>query len=172
MASTGRPPGRPAKPIEQHRALGNPSKKSLPGAPLPGAGLPATSGVPTPPPLGIDGRDLWDSVWVAGASWLSPASDAHLVTLLCQAHDEAEQIRRALAIGEVSRTYVLPNGSHVTHPFVNQLKELRSQMTAWLAALGFSPADRARMAIGEVRQPDVLDDLERRRMERLNGTRN
>lgn len=171
MASTGRPAGRPAKPIEQHRALGNPSHKPLPNAPLPGEGLPAVSGIPTPPPLGIDGRELWDQLWSAGASWLSPTSDGHVIALLCQAHDESEQIRRALAIGEVSRTYVLPNGSHVTHPYVNQLKELRSQMTAWLAALGFSPADRARLAIGEVRQHDVLDELERRRQERLNGTR-
>lgn len=171
MASTGRPVGRPAKPVEQHRALGNPSHKPLPAAPLPGEGLPAVSGLPTPPPLGIDGRELWDQVWTAGSTWLSPNADAQIVTLLCQAHDEAEQIRRALAIGEVSRTYVLPNGSHVTHPLVNQLKELRSQMTAWLAALGFSPADRARMSLGEVRQSDVLDDLEKRRQERLNGTR-
>jgi P27 family predicted phage terminase small subunit len=114
---------------------------------------------------------LWDSVWSAGKSWLSPESDAHVVTLLCQTHDEAEQIRRALAIGEVARTYVLPNGSHVTHPYVSQLKELRAQMTGWLAALGFSPADRARMNLGEVRGTDVLDELERRRQERLNGTR-
>lgn len=171
MATTGRPSGRPAKPIEQHRALGNPSKKSLPEAPLPGKGLPAASAVPRRPSLGIDGAEMWDQIWNAGRGWLSPDSDAHVITLLCQAHDEAEQIRRSLAIGEVPRTYVLPNGSHVTHPLVSQLKELRSQMTAWLASLGFSPADRARLSLGEVRQNDALDELERRRMERLNGTR-
>ena len=169
--ATGRPPGRPAKPIEQHRALGNPSHKSLPEPPMPGAGLPATGATPPMPPLGIDGAELWIQIWRAGKSWLSPDSDAAIVTLLCQAHDEAEEIRRALAIGEVSRTYVLPNGSWVTHPYVSQLKELRSQMTAWLAAIGFSPADRSRMGLGEVRQTDALDELERRRIERLNGTR-
>jgi P27 family predicted phage terminase small subunit len=171
MAKTGRPNGRPPKPIEQKRAIGNPGHRPLPNAPMPGEGLPAVSDVPTPPPLGIDGRVMWNNVWTAGKSWLSPESDAHIVTLLCQSHDEAEQIRRALAIGEVARTYVLPNGSHVTHPYVSQLKELRAQMTGWLAALGFSPADRARMNLGEVRGADVLDELERRRQERLNGTR-
>ena len=98
-------------------------------------------------------------------------SDSAIVTLLCQAHDEAEELRRALAIGEVPRMYQLPNGSKVTHPYVSQLKELRSQMTAWLAAIGFSPSDRSRMGLGEVRQADVLDQLEERRRERLNGTR-
>lgn len=169
--ATGRPVGRPAKPIEQHRALGNPSHKSLPEAPLPNQGLPAASSIPPAPPLGIDGSELWAQIWSAGKSWLSPESDAAIITLLCQAHDEAEEIRRALAIGEVSRTYVLPNGSWVTHPYVSQLKELRSQMTAWLAAIGFSPADRSRMGLGEVRQVDALDELEKRRTERLNGTR-
>lgn len=171
MAGTGRPVGRPAKPIEQHRALGNPSHKSLPEAPLPGQGLPAASSIPTPPALGIDGLELWNRIWSAGKSWLSTESDAAIISLLCQAHDEAEEIRRALAIGEVPRTYQLPNGAFVTHPYVSQLKELRSQMTAWLAAIGFSPSDRSRMGLGEVRQVDVLDELENRRRERLNGTR-
>ena len=169
--ATGRPNGRPAKPTELHRLAGNPSHKKLPGAPLPGEGLPAATDVPTPPALGIDGTEMWFQVWTAGKGWLSPDSDSAVITMMCQAHDEAEQIRRALAIGEVSRFYVLPNGSYVTHPYVGQLRELRSQITAWLASLGFSPADRARLGIGETRQADVLDDLERRRQERLNGTR-
>lgn len=168
---TGRPNGRPAKPTEQHRLAGNPSHKKLPAAPLPGEGLPAASGVPTPPPLGIDGTELWTQVWTAGSGWLSPDSDSAVITMLCQAFDEAETMRRALAIGEVSRFYVMPNGSYVTHPFVKQLQDLRTQITAWLASLGFSPADRARLGLGETRKADALDELERRRQERLNGTR-
>lgn len=171
-AKTGRPTGRPAKPVERHRATGNPSHKPLPPTPLPGQALPGMrSDIPTPPVLGIDGRDLWDQIWGAGRSWLSPDSDAVVITMLCQATDEAESMRRALAIGEVPRYYVLPNGSYVTHPYVSQLKELRAQITAWLASLGFSPSDRARLGVGEVRQHDALDDLERRRQERINGTR-
>jgi P27 family predicted phage terminase small subunit len=117
--------------------------------------------------LGVDGMLLWEQVWRAGKQWLSPDADYHVVTLLCQAHDESEDIRRAIAIGEVPRFYRLPNGSFVTHPMVTQLKELRSQSTAWLAALGFSPADRARLGLSEVRQNDALDELEARRRERM-----
>lgn len=168
MASTGRPVGRPAKPVEQHRALGNPSHKPLPDAPLPGEGLPAASAIPKPPALEADGLALWNQIWSAGRTWLSPGADSQVITLLCQAQDESEQLRAALNSGEVPRAYELPNGSQITHPYVTQLKDLRVQMTAWLASLGFSPADRARMNLGEVRETDVLDDLERRRKQRTN----
>jgi P27 family predicted phage terminase small subunit len=168
MATTGRPTGRPPKPVEVKRALGNPSKRPLPIAPMPNQGLPAAEGIPAAPVLGIDGQLLWQQVWKAGRH-LSPDADYHIVTLLCQSHDEAEDIRRAIAIGEVPRFYKLPNGSYVSHPLVVQLKDIRTQSTAWLAALGFSPADRARLGLAEVRQSDAMDELERRRRERMRG---
>jgi hypothetical protein len=86
--------------------------------------------------------------------------------MLCQAQDEAEDIRRLLASGEEERFYVVGNGQKVTSPLVSQLKDLRVQITAWLAALGYSPTDRSRLGLGEVRQQDALDELERRRQER------
>lgn len=170
--STGRPPGRPAKPTEQKRALGNPGRRSLPAAPTASTGLPGFVAIPEPPALGLDGLDMWQQIWGAGRQWLSPASDYPMISMLCQAQDETEQIRRSLALGEEKRYYVLNNGQQVTSPLVKQLKELRTQMTAWLAALGFSPSDRARLGLAEVRHADVLDDLETRRRERrLKGTK-
>ena len=167
MVATGRPNGRPPKPTEVKRLLGNPGKRPLPEAPMVGEGLPAADHIPAPPPLGQDGLELWGLVWSAGQKWLSVTSDYSMAVMLCQAHDEAEQIRRALAVGEIRRFYVLPNGQQVTHPIVNQLKDLRTQITAWLSSLGFSPTDRARLGLSEVRQTDALDELERRRAERL-----
>lgn len=165
--ATGRPEGRPAKPTEQKRLLGNPGHRPLPEAPMPETGLPAAKGIPAPPVLGIDGTRLWNHLWSAGKQWLSPDADTHIIELLCQAHDEASEIRRAIAIGEVPRFYKLPNGSFVSHPLVTQLQQLRSQSTAWLAALGFSPADRARLGLAEVRQSDALDELNARRASRM-----
>jgi P27 family predicted phage terminase small subunit len=164
--ATGRPAGRPPKPVEVKRSNGNPGGRPLPPAPMPGEGLAASGSVPVSPPLGADGADLWEQVWAAGGSWLSPHSDYQIVVMLCHAHDEAEECRRLLSIGEVPRYYTLPNGSVVTHPVVNQLKELRVQITSWLSALGFSPSDRARLGLGEVRQADALDELQKRRAER------
>lgn len=170
--ATGRPTGRPSKPVEQKRANGNPGNRPLPTAPMPGDKSLASNGsIPTPPPLGEDGLALWDHVWTAGKSWLSPDSDRSIITLLCQAHDESEEIRKGINSGEFPRVYVHANGALVTSPYVSQLKELRVQITAWLAAIGFSPSDRARLGLAEVRVRDELDELQRRRDERSTGTR-
>jgi len=164
--ATGRPNGRPAKPKEAQRALGNPGHRSLPAAPVPGEGIDSNGSVPSMPALGLAGAALWNHVWVAGRQWLAPEADRTIVTLLCQAQDELELMRMALASGEVERTYIATNGTIVSHPFIAQMKDLRVQMTSWLSALGFSPADRSRLGLAEVRVRDELDDLVRRRNER------
>lgn len=164
--ATGRPVGRPSKPVEMKRAAGNPGQRVLPDAPAVGEGLAAASGIPTAPVLGPDGLLLWEHIWVAGKSWLSPDSDQTIIRMLCEAHDEHEEIRRLLKSGEVERFYATSNGQLVTHPLVTQLSNLRSQMTAWMAAIGFSPADRSRLGLAEVRVRDELDDLMKRRHER------
>jgi P27 family predicted phage terminase small subunit len=164
---TGRPSGRPAMPVERKRALGNPGHRPLPEPPPPGQGLAGVSDIPEPPPMGPDGMAMWENLWTAGKTWLSPEGDGHLVEMLCQAYDESSMLRRALAIGEIPRHYVLPNGSYVTHPYVTQLKELRVQITAWLSQLGFSPSDRARLGLAQVKTYGALDELQRRRDERM-----
>ena len=166
MANTGRPVGRPAKPVEQHRLAGNPSKKTLPDAPMPGQGLRSAEGVPAAPLLGDSGLILWNHVWVAGRTWLSPESDQTIVTMLCEAQDDYALIRDLLNSGAEPRFYITANGQMVTHPLVVQLQNLRAQMTSWLAAIGFSPADRSRLGLAEVRVRDELDELNRRRVER------
>lgn len=160
---SGRPMGRPPKPVEQKRALG---VSGLPAAPMPGKGL--TGGVvpELPESLRGPGSELWVHVWTAGRSWLAVESDRSIVELLCQAQDEAFEIRELLASGEVPRFYTTANGQVVSHPLVGQLKDLRTQQTTWFAAIGFSPADRARLGLAEVRVRDELDELERRRRER------
>jgi len=164
--ATGRPSGRPAKPVEQHRLAGNPSKKQLPDAPMPGEGLHGTDSVPTPPVLGEHGLELWAHVWVAGRTWLAPESDRTIVTMLCEAQDDYALIRDLLNSGAEPRYYVTANGQIVTHPLVVQLQNLRAQMTSWLAAIGFSPADRSRLGLAEVRVRDELDELQHRRVQR------
>lgn len=159
---TGRPNGRPSKPLEVKRALGY---AEIP-APTTGQGLEGVDGVPTPPELGDAGLALWYHTWIAGKSWLAVESDRTIITMLCQAQDEHEEIRGQLASGEIPRYYVTANGQMVTHPMVTQLQTLRTQMTAWLAAIGFSPSDRSRLGLAEVRVRDELDELVKRRVER------
>lgn len=164
--ATGRPVGRPAKPVEMHRLEGNPSKKQLPDAPFAGEGLASVEGIPFAPDLDAEGLALWNHVWQAGRTWLSPESDRTIVTMLCEAQDDYSLIRQMVASGEIPRFYVTANGQMVTHPMVVQLQNLRAQMTSWLAAIGFSPADRSRLGLAEVRVRDELDELQRRRVDR------
>lgn len=172
MAKTGRPTGRPAQPVEKQRALGNPGHRALPAAPVPGKGLPGASSVPIPPnTLGPVGLELWDHTWEAGRTWLSPDADRTTITLLCEAMDEYAEIRDLFRSGTIERVYVTSNGSIVSSPYLAQMKDLRAQMTAWLASLGFSPADRARLGLQEVRVRDELDELQERRRERATGAR-
>lgn len=160
--ATGRSAGRPAKPIERHRAAGNPSKKRLPAAPTAGDGLTATGKPIMPRGLGTAGRTMWSRVWEGGKSWVAPVSDRPLVEQLCRLADEAETLRKELATGKVGRWYETANGQVVTHPAVKQLEQARVQMTAWLSMLGFSPADRSRLGLSEVRVKDEDDEMTRR----------
>jgi P27 family predicted phage terminase small subunit len=169
VTATGRPNGRPPKPTERKRAAGNPGGRALPDAPGVGQGLDSTgTAPPVPASLAESGPAvaLWVQVWRAGKSWLSPAADLPLVTSLCQAEAEAELLRAGLADGDFPRWYEMSNGSVVTHPAVNQLRELRTQRTTWLSMLGFSPADRSRLGLAEVRVRDEMDELRRARDER------
>ena len=157
-AKTGRPNGRPPAPRER-LAIAHPTTDA--------PHLPSTGSAPEPPAgLYDDGLALWDHVWEAGRTWLSPDSDRTIVELLCFAQDEAENIRRGMWEGKFSRFYETANGQMVTHPLVNQLKDLRTQMTAWLSAIGFSPSDRARLGLAEVRVRNELDELAERRANR------
>lgn len=161
---TGRPVGRPPKPVEKRRAQG---AQGLPAAPSPGEGLPGMGdSVPSPPQLGADGVELWNTLWTAGSRWLSPESDFTMMKMLCNAVDEMEQLRRSILLDQYPRFYTTANGQVVTHPVVKQVQELRMQITTWLSSLGFSPSDRARLGLQEVRTADVLDDLAKRRAER------
>jgi P27 family predicted phage terminase small subunit len=168
--ATGRPNGRPPKPLEQKRASGNPGKRKLPNAPLPGEGLSASVGIPVPPStLGEAGLALWNHVWDAGQSWLSVDSERTMIVMLCEAQDEYFDIYQGLRNGTYDRVYTHSNGSIVTSPYVTQLKDLRSQMTAWLSDIGFSTSARSRLGLSEVRVRDEMDELERRRLERASG---
>lgn len=162
--ATGRPKGRPAKPIERHRLDGTvPTGRPMPLAPMPGEGLKAATSVPKVSGLGKAGKELWVRLWSAGREWLSPESDYAMLLMACQAQDEAEALRVQFATGKVERMYFTAAGQYVTHPYVNQLAALRTQITSWLSAMGFSAADRARLGLAQVRIADALDELKERR---------
>lgn len=146
--------GRPSKPIEQKRLLGNPGRR-----PLPEVGalqiLPGISEIPEPSrPLLKYGRELWDKVWEQGLNWISPNTDFEILLMTCEMIDERWNLRVKVMQTEDVR---MRRG----------LRELDRQIISNLSLLGFTPADRTRLGVAEVKAMSKLDALMARKEQRV-----
>jgi P27 family predicted phage terminase small subunit len=156
------PGGRPPTPTERKRRTGNPGKRALPE---PVVQLAAVASIPAPPATLADkGVEVWDRLWTAGQAWLSPATDLDLLTRLCEAHDEREALRDAIA----DEGYMVTGsmGQRRANPLLSELRALESQMTKYESLCGFTPTDRARLGYAEVKRASKLDELLSRRADR------
>lgn len=154
--------GRPPTPTERKRALGNPGKRPLPEPVVQLAAVVAIP--PAPSSLGEVGRAVWERLWTAGQAWLSPKTDLDLLTRLCEAHDEREAIRDAVA--EEGYMVTGSMGQRRANPLLGELRALESQMTKYESLCGFTPTDRARLGYAEVKRASKLDELLARRSAR------
>jgi hypothetical protein len=140
------PAGRPPKPIEQKRALGNPGKRALPKTGEVVV-LEQTGDIPEPPrPLLKYGQELWDRVWSMGATWVSQKSDLELLVMTCEMIDERWNLRVKVMQSDDA---AMRRG----------LRELDRQIVSNLSLLGFTPSDRARLGVAEVKVRSKLDEL-------------
>jgi hypothetical protein len=149
------PAGRPAKPIEQKRMLGNPGKRALPSNAIEIAMVRETP-QPTRPLLKY-GQELWDKVWGMGATWISPNTDSELLLMTCEMIDERWNLRVKVMQTDDAR---LRRG----------LRELDRQIVSNLSLLGFSPADRSRLGVAEVKAASKLEELMLRKAKRVAST--
>lgn len=142
MAQQGRPP----KPIEQKRMLGNPGKRPLPDAKTVEI-LPGASSVPDPHrPLLTYGGELWKDIWSSGISWISPVTDKELLLMTCEMVDERWNLR----------IRVMTNNDPTER---RGLRSLDAQIERNLSLLGFTPADRSRLGVAEVRAASKLEEV-------------
>jgi len=149
------PAGRPARPIEQKRMLGNPGKRALPSNAIEIAMVTETP-QPTRPLLKY-GQELWDKVWSMGATWISPNTDSELLLMTCEMIDERWNLRIKVMQTDDSR---MRRG----------LRELDRQIVSNLSLLGFSPADRSRLGVAEVKAKSKLEELMQRKEKRVAST--
>jgi len=158
MATVGRPP----KPNEQKRRLGNPGHRDLPEPSEVAALAPLDDDVPAH--LGEAGRELWQGVTTAAKAWLAP-SDALTLLLLCELYD-----RRATfvaALNEHGPLILRPADGHmVANPAAQMLATVEKQITELAAALGLTPADRTRMGLAEVKAKNAVEDFLAKRAKR------
>jgi hypothetical protein len=140
------PAGRPSKPVEQKRLLGNPGKRALPSNAI---AIPMAQEAPEPHrPLLKYGQELWDKVWSLGTNWISPNTDAELLLMTCEMIDERWNLRVKVMQSDDAR---LRRG----------LRELDRQIISNLSLLGFSPSDRSRLGVAEVKALSKLESLQR-----------
>ena len=142
----------PPKPIEQKRKLGNPGKRALPNE---AQTIALPSGYVDPPrPLEFAGQQLWDAAFKHGGTWISSNTDVPLLTLTCEQLDRREELRSAIAENGLDRQLIMS---------INETEKLISSN---LGLLGFSPADRTRLGLAEVKTQSKLQELMAKKNER------
>ena len=149
MSANGRPP----LPLEVKQRRG-----TLRGDRLPPAGLTQVQRLPeedTPEPpehLQARGREFWASVFDEG-QWIWKGVDGYLVTMTAELLDERKQLREL--------TDQQPDNTRLRAA----LRALDKQLVSNLSLLGFTPSDRSRLGLVEVKARTKLEEL----MERKHG---
>ena len=105
-------------------------------------------------PLSGSGLDLWDRTWQRGFSWLSANTDIQLLQMTCEQLDERDQLR----------AYVLLN-VEAWHER-SALRELEKSIRSNLSLLGFTPTDRMKLGVAEVKVESKMEQLKRRQEQR------
>jgi len=147
------PAGRPSKPIEQKRLLGNPGKRAMPDEDSVVL-MQQVEQTPEPPrPLLKYGQDLWDRIWGMGATWVSDKTDLELLIMTCEMVDERWNLRVKV---------MQSDDRHMRRG----LRELDKQIVSNLSLLGFTPSDRSRLGVAEVKAKSKLEELMERRANR------
>jgi len=147
------PNGRPPKPIEVKRKLGNPGGRKLPNQGQIQMFEPV-SALPEPArPLLKYGREFWDKVWLNGLQWISVNTDSELLLMTCELVDERWNLRVRVMQSNDWRER-------------RALRELDDRIIRNLSLMGFTPADRSRLGVAEVKAISKMEALKRRADER------
>ena len=143
----------PGKPAEVKRRLG---AKGYQSAPKPETlVLPMVADVPEPPrALGDAGLELWNRTWSMGQLWISPKTDVELLLMTCEMLDERVRLR----------AFVWNNPDAWRER--KALRELEKNITNSLSLLGFTPTDRSRLGVAEVKAKSKLEELRAKRENR------
>ena len=142
----------PPKPLEQKRLIGNPGKRPLPNQ-ADTIALPAGRVDPIRP-LEYAGKQLWDSVFSNGELWISSRTDIHLLQMTAEQLDRRETLRDALVESPTENTVLM------------RLGELEKSIAGNLGLLGFTPSDRTRLGLAEVKTQSKLEQLMERKAQR------
>lgn len=137
--------GRPPKPIELKKALGNPGKRPLPD---PVTVLPAVATAAAVPTYET-GAQLLQAVLDSGASaWIGPTDVA--ASRLVDLWDDMQDARRIWR-------------QDPTEPHYKAYVGLSKEVTVCLSALGLDPTARGRLGLAAVKTRSKLEEMRARR---------
>jgi P27 family predicted phage terminase small subunit len=111
---------------------------------------------PVPEGLGERGTVEWRKIWTAG-KWLWPDQDYAWVEQVARAYDDLATYRATVAVeGLTVEGY---NGQTVAHPLIREMRACEDTIRKCLSQLGFSPTDRARLKLTELKGASELQKL-------------
>lgn len=142
----------PPKPLELKKQLGNPGKRAMPKP------LEYVEGGYVAPqrPLEFAGKQLWDSAMTTGANWIARNTDTQLLLLTCEQMDRRNDLISKIEETSEWRLY-------------RALHDLEKMIASNLGMLGFTPADRTRMGVAEVKVASKLEELMAKKQARNNA---
>jgi hypothetical protein len=142
----------PPKPVEQKRLVGNPGRRPLPDS---ASTITLFAGSREPlAPLGEAGQALWDCVFSEGELWISPRTDVAWLQVVCELLDRREVLKAEWTADPTNRALNM------------SLLETEKLVQSGLGLLGFTPADRSRLGVAEVKAKSKLEELMERRANR------
>jgi P27 family predicted phage terminase small subunit len=112
---------------------------------------------PVPPEgLGERGTLEWRKVWQAGR-WFWSDQDYHWIEQLARAYDDVAEFRAE--IKRMGLTVEGYNGQTVANPLIAEVRRAEDTIRKCLSQLGFSPTDRARLKLTELKGASELQKL-------------
>ena len=165
------PAGRPPIPLER-RELDARGDGLLPGGHRPKGGVlvrrAVVLDVPEPPEgLGERGLAEWGNVWTAGMQWLHPEEDYHWVEQIAAAYDEIVQFREEIEkTGLIVKGYA---GQMTANPLLREIRDAQAVIRKCLSMLGFSPTDRAKLGLAEIKRQTGIAKLQNKTQQKRGG---
>lgn len=110
------------------------------------------------PPAKLEGRalDEWERIWTAGW-WLVRDQDYFWVEMIAKAYHNIEVWEDQIeADGLVVKGYA---GQDAAHPLIAEIRKAQQTIQKCLQVLGFSPTDRAKLAIQQNQARTALEEM-------------
>lgn len=116
-----------------------------------------------PKDLKAPGRKMWFQIWDNGP-WLHPEEDQWWVETAAKRQDMIEVFRAQVEVdGLMIKNYA---GADTSNPLLKEITECERIIMKCLSTLGFSPSDRARLGLAELKRQSGLADLQSRQHNR------